>query len=114
MRFLELLSDEELFRKLKLALYAQALSDKLDTIMQTTASLIYQLETRNEKLPSLKDRLEGECDNLEQYSRRSNLRFCGIFETGADTTAKVVEIVYTKMPPPPVSQEDIVIRFNRI
>ena len=52
------------------------------------------------------ERLEGECDRVEQYSRRGNLRFSGIPETGEgeDTTAKVVEIINTKMaftPPPP-------------
>ena len=37
------------------------------------------------------ERLEGECDRLEQYSRRVNLRFSGIPETGEgeDTTAKM-------------------------
>ena len=36
------------------------------------------------------DRLENECDNIEQYYRRCNLRFHGIPETGEreDTTAK--------------------------
>ena len=45
------------------------------------------------------ERLEGECDRLEQYFRRGNLRFSGIPETGdgEDTTAKVVDIINTKM-----------------
>ena len=44
---------------------------------------------------------------MEQYSRRGNLRFSGIPETGEGeyTTAKVVEIINTKMAftPPPQS-----------
>ncbi|KAK2176916.1 hypothetical protein NP493_631g00005 [Ridgeia piscesae] len=46
LRFLELLSDDQVVRKLKSALYPQALSDKLDTLTQTIAGLASQLEIR--------------------------------------------------------------------
>ena len=57
------------------------------------------------------DHLQSECDNLEQYSRRSNLRFHGIPETGEreDTTLKVVDIINTKMATTPLSKEDTAI-----
>ena len=99
-------------------MYPQALSDKLDKLTETIAGLTSQLENKEIKITALEERverLEGECDRLEQYSRRGNLRFSGIPETGEgeDTTAKVVDIVNTKMafttPSPPVSQEDIIV-----
>ena len=108
MRFVELLKDEGVLKTLRSALYPQALSDKLDKLTRTIADLTSQLEIKEKKITALEERverLEGECDRVEQYSRRGNLRFCGIPETGEgeDTTAKVVDI-NTKMaftPPPP-------------
>ncbi|KAK2183379.1 hypothetical protein NP493_314g01009 [Ridgeia piscesae] len=77
MRFVELLNDEGVLKTLRSALYPQALSDKLDKLTQTIADLTSQLETK-EKITALEERverLEGECDRVEQYSRRGNLRF---------------------------------------
>ena len=115
MRFVELLKDEGVLKTLRSALYPQALSDKLDKLTETIACLTSQLENKEIKITALEERverLEGECDRLEQYSRRGNLRFSGIPETGEgeDTTAKVVDIINTKMAfTPPVSQEDILV-----
>ena len=85
LRFLELLSDDQVVRKLKSALYPQALSDKLDTLTQTIAGLASQLESKECRIAVLEEQVEllqSECDNLEQYSRRCNLRIHGIPETG--------------------------------
>ena len=115
MRFVELLKDEGVLKTLRSALYPQALLDKLDKLTETIACLTSQLENKEIKITALEERverLEGECDRLEQYSRRGNLRFSGIPETGEgeDTTAKVVDIINTKMAfTPPVSQEDILV-----
>ena len=121
MKFIELLNDEEVLRKLKSASYPHARYDILDKLTQTIAGLTSQLESKEKRITALEDtleRLEGECDKVEQYSRRNNLRCCGVPETageGEDTTAKVVEIISSKMaftpppPPPPVSQEDIIV-----
>ena len=46
MKFVELLNDEEMLRKLRSALYPQVLSDKLDKLTQTIASLTSQLESK--------------------------------------------------------------------
>ncbi|KAK2170067.1 hypothetical protein NP493_1165g01097 [Ridgeia piscesae] len=84
MRFVELLKDEGVLKTLRSALYPQALSDKLDKLTRTIADLTSQLETKEKKITALEERverLEGECDRAEQYSRRGNLRFCGIPET---------------------------------
>ena len=108
MKFVELLSDEEMLGRFRSAMYPQVLSDKLDKLTQTIAGLTSQLENKEKKITALEERverLEGECDRMEQYSCRGILRFSGIPETGEgeDTTGKVVEIVNTKMaftPPP--------------
>ena len=110
-RFGELLNDEGVFKTLWSALYPKALSDKLDKLTRTIAGLTSQLESKEKKIIALEERverLEGECNWVEQYSRRGNLRFSGIPETGEGeyTTAKVAEIINTKMaftPPPRVS-----------
>ena len=114
--FVELLKDEGVLNTLRSAFYPQALSEKLDKLTLTIADLTSQLETKEKKNTALEERverLEGECDRVEQYSRRGNLRFSGIPESGEgeDTTAKVVKIINTKMAftPPPVSQEDIIV-----
>ena len=93
MKFIELLNDEEMLRKLKSALYPQALADKLDQLTQAIAGLTYQLESKEKRISALEEkveRLEGEGDKVEQYSRRNNLRCYGIPETGEgeDTTVK--------------------------
>ena len=77
MRFVELLKDEGVLNTLRSALYPQALSDKLDKLTETIAGLTSQLENKEIKITALEERverLEGECDILEQYSRRGNLR----------------------------------------
>ena len=102
LRFLELLSNDQVVRKLKSALYPQELSDKLDPLTQTTAGLTSQLESKERRIAVLGEQVEllqSECDNLEQYSRRCNLKIHRIPETGEgeDTTLKVLELVNTKM-----------------
>ena len=60
--------------------------------------------------------LQSECDKLEQYSRRCNLRIHGIPETGEveDTTLKLLELVNAKMAiTPTVAKEDIVVSHRR-
>ncbi|KAK2162738.1 hypothetical protein NP493_1504g00001 [Ridgeia piscesae] len=115
LRFLELLSDDQVVRKLKSTLYPQALSDKLDTQIQTIAGLTSQLEGKECRITVLEEQVEllqSECDNQEQYSRRCNLRIHGIPETGdgEDTTLKVLDLVNAKMAvTPPVAKEDIVV-----
>ena len=106
-RFLELLNKNEVLRKLKLPLFPQALSGKLDTLTQTITSLSSQLGSKERRIVVLEekvDHLESECENLEHCPGRSYLRFYGILETrqGEGTTAKVVDT--PKWPSPSVSR----------
>ena len=108
MKFIELLNDEEVLRKLKLALYPQALADKLDKLTHTIAGLTSQLESKEKRITALEEkveRLEGECEKVEQYPRRYKLIFCGIPETGEgeDTTVRLrwLKSSTTKWPLPP-------------
>ena len=108
LRFLELLSDDQVVGKLTSALYPQALSDKLDTLTQTFAGLTSQLESKECRITVLEEQVEllqSECDNLEHYYRRCNLRIHVIPETGdgEDTTLKVLELVNAKMAVTPQS-----------
>ena len=58
MKFIELLNDEEVLRKLKSALYPQALSDKLDKLTQTLAGLTSQLESKEKRITVLEEKVE--------------------------------------------------------
>ena len=109
LRFLELLSNDQVVRKLKSALYPEELSNKLETLTLTIAGLTSQLENKERRITVLEDQVEllqSECDNLQQYSRRCNLRFHGIPETGEgeDTTLKVLELINAKMAVTPPSR----------
>ena len=103
MKFIELLNDEEVLRKLKLALYPQALADKLDKLTHTIAGLTSQLERRGKRITALEEKVE--CEKVEQYPRRYKLIFCGIPETGEgeDTTVRLrwLRSSTTKWPLPP-------------
>ncbi|KAK2188495.1 hypothetical protein NP493_130g00004 [Ridgeia piscesae] len=120
LRFLELLSDDQVVRKLKSALYRQALSDRLDTLTQTIAGLTSQLESKESRIVVLEEQVEllqSECDNLDQYSIRCKLRIRGIPETGEgeDTTLKVLELVNATMAITPlVAKEEIVVSHRLV
>ena len=72
-----MLNDDDVFRKLRLALYPQALANKIDTLTQTIAELNMKLKTKKSRIATLEEKVdsfESECDNIEQYSCRWNLR----------------------------------------
>ena len=57
-KFIELLNDEEVLRKLKSALYPQALADKLDKLTQTIADMTSQLEGKEKRITALEEKVE--------------------------------------------------------
>ena len=86
LRIIELLNDDAVVSKLKNALYPQVLADKLDQQTAQIDRLLAQLtesKTRIEQLESRVGELEDQADHTEQYSRRANLIFTGMTETGS-------------------------------
>ena len=94
------------------AMYPQELVDKLDYLTKRVSALTESLRERDEKIKKLERKvatLELESDKVEQYSRRSNLRFSGIPETGneaEDTTEKILQIINNDMEVP-VSRDQV-------
>ena len=104
--FIELLSDEQVVGKLRKALFPHVLADKIDGLTAKISTLTDRLAQRDDYIRELEKRVttvETNYDRLEQYSRRSNLRFHGIDESdNDDTTAKVLAIAngIMKVEPP--------------
>lgn len=68
LRFVEMLNVDDVLRKLRLALFHQALADKIDTLTHTIAELNVKLETKESRIAALEekvDRIESESDNIE-------------------------------------------------
>ena len=139
MTVIELFGDARVAAKLKKALYPQELVDKLDQLTKRVSALTENLRERDERIKQLEKKvetLEFDSDKVEQYSRRSNLRFSGIPEADndvEDTTEKILQIINDDMEVPVSSdqvershrlgpkvdkngkarQRNIIIRFNR-
>ena len=97
-RFVELLFNGAVVEKLRHVLNTKALTDKLDTLTENVSELNKRLDKKDEYIVALEARLssvEADLDQLEQYSRRTILRFFGIPESekGEDTTGKLLSIV---------------------
>ena len=78
MTVIELFGDARVAAKLKKALYPQELVDKLDQLTKRVSALTENLRERDERIKKLEKKvetLEFDSDKVEQYSRRSNLRF---------------------------------------
>ena len=75
------------------------LVDKLDYLTKRISALTENLRERDKKIKKLERKvaaLELDSDKVEQYSRRSNLRFSGIPETDnevEDTTDQILQII---------------------
>ena len=108
------MSNEAVFQKLRHVLNPKVLTDKLDTLTKKISQLNERLEKKDKYIAALKARLsscEAGLDQLEQYSRRTNLRFFGIpdAQTGENTTGKLLSIVNETMGvTPPIVSADVV------
>jgi len=111
-RFVELLSNEAVVQKLRHMLNPQALTDKLDMLSETISQLNERLEKKDQYIAALEARLSScEADQLEQYSRRTNLRILTVPESekGEDTTSKLLTIINETMGvTPPIVNADVV------
>ena len=82
--FIETLSDSDVIKQLKRALFPQEIADKIDYLATQTEQLKQTVKEKDEKIKELESRvdlLESTNDIIEQYSRRSNLRIEGIPES---------------------------------
>ena len=114
LRFVELLSEETVVDKLRSLFNSKTLTDTLDSLAETIAKLNDRLDKKYVYIADLEARLSSvvaDLDLLEQYSRRSNLRFFGIPESDGreDTTGKLLSIVNDTMGvTPPIVNADVV------
>ena len=82
--FIATLSDSDVIKQLKRALFPQEIADKIDYLAAQTEQLKQTVKEKDEKIKQLESRvdlLESANDSIEQYSRRSNLRIEGIPES---------------------------------
>ena len=82
--FIATLSDSDVIKQLKRALFPQEIADKIDYLAAQTEQLKQTVKDKDEKIKQLESRvdlLESANDSIEQYSRRSNLRIEGIPES---------------------------------
>ena len=113
LRLIELLHDDPVIAKPKKSLFPKELTTTIDELSDRIRRLNEKLNSKDEHRKFLENRiatLESENDNIEQYSRRANLRVCGIPESndGEDTDKKVLDILNGKLSlEPPLQTSDL-------
>ena len=115
--FAEILSDRDVLKNLKKSLYPQELSDKLDLLTAKIEQLYKEIEQKENRITDLEKRvvsLELQNDRLEQYSRRSNLRFEGISEATPELEKELLRILNDNMKLIPKMQTEEIERAHRI
>ena len=110
---LSLLKYDFILKKLRDALYPQVLSNKIDLTNAKLTQMSAQLAERDVHIAELEKKLstlELELDELQQYSRRPNLRLQGIEDDarGEDLERKLLSVINGEMKlDPPVERRDI-------
>ena len=116
--FIETLSDSDVIKQLKRALFPQEISDKTDYLAAQTEQLKQTVKEKDEKIKALESRdlLESANDSIEQYPRRSNLRIEGIPESVGigEIENAILDIVIDHMKLTPVLQSHEIERAHRI
>ena len=113
MQMMSLLNDDTILKKLRDALYPRELANKIDLTNAKLTKLSAQLAERDEHIAELDKKvstLEFELDELQQYTRRPNLRIQDIEEDfrGEDLERKVLAVRNSHMKvDPPVERKDI-------
>ena len=102
LRIIQLLNDDTVVAKLKKALYPCDLVDKIDSLNAHIENLTKQVKAKDIRIVELEKKMYAleECNvNLEQYTRRPNLRIHGVPETdeGKDTDATILAVINDKM-----------------
>ena len=116
--FIETLSDSDVIKQLKRALFPQEIADKIDYLAAQTEQLKQTVKEKDEKIKALESRdlLESANNSIEQYRRRSDMRIEGIPEsvgTGEIENA-ILDIVNDHMKLTPVLQSHEIERAHRI
>ena len=119
LRLVELLNDDQVIAKLRQSLFPKELATTIDQLNDRIRRLNEKLDLKDEHIKSLEDRivtLEHENDNVEQYSRRANLRVCGIPEAnaGEDTDTIVLAVFNDKLGMEPPLQPSDLERSHRL
>ena len=119
LQILELITDERVLSKLKETMFPQELSNKIDILNTTVATLSSQLREKYAKITLLEERLtkvEEDLDRCEQYSRRPNLRIQGLSDDvrGEDTERKVLYAINVNMGFKPPLEIDQIERCHRL
>lgn len=119
LRFIELLSDEQVLAKLKRVLYPRDLADKIESLTTEVSHLRQQLTTRDEYIVELEKRvstLETDLDSQGQYTRRANLLIQNIAENddGEDTDKIVLDVINGKMGLTPALDDIALERSHRL
>ena len=102
LKLIELLNDDQVIAKLQKSLFPKELTTTIDNLSDRIRRLNEKLDLKDEFIKSLETRivtLESENDNIEQYTRRANLRLCGVPEAngGEDTNEKVLAVFNEKL-----------------
>ena len=104
LRLIELLSDDQVVANLQKCLFPRELTATIDNyfLSDRIRSLNAKLDSKDELIKSLETRivtLESANDSIEQYTRRANLRVCGVPEEndGEDTDQKVLAVFNAKL-----------------
>ena len=82
LRVIDLLTDQQVLSALKKALFPVELSGRIDALNATLERLSHLVEEKYAKIVNLEREvreLADANDSLEQYTRRPNLRFEGIY-----------------------------------
>ena len=81
LKLIELLNDDQVISKLQKSLFPKELTTTIDNLSDRIRRLNGKLDVKDEHIKSLETRivtLESENDNIEQYTRRANLRVCAV------------------------------------
>ena len=119
LRLIELLSDDQVVAKLQKCLFPRKLTATIDNLSDRIRSLNAKLDSKDELIKSLETRivtLESANDSIEQYTRRANLRVCGVPEEndGEDTDQKVLAVFNAKLGMEPLLRPTDLERSHRL
>ena len=119
LKMTELLCDEKILKRMKTTLFPQVLSDKLDHLSAQVELLTKQLATKEHRISELETKvatLEAQTDAVEQYSRRANLRFQGIPDSGdgEDCDSMIINLINEHMKIEPHVQSTDIERSHRV